>query len=110
MAMLRLSSPAGSAPGEVHRFLLDLLKFNDNSTNKYSDDYYRGSLLLALAQTTGTVPEGDWATERSSTGQEVWQSGNSAIMTPGNRLDRMPTDVSCAGLLAAMRMMGIHRV
>ena len=35
-------------------FLLDLLHFNDNSQNKFSDDHYRASLILALAVAAGT--------------------------------------------------------
>ncbi|XP_076462232.1 transcription initiation factor TFIID subunit 2-like [Babylonia areolata] len=36
---------------EVLRFLLDLFKYNDNSKNKYSDNYYRAALVDAISHT-----------------------------------------------------------
>ncbi|KAI6217037.1 hypothetical protein M3Y99_01786100 [Aphelenchoides fujianensis] len=41
----------GKCPQEVVEFLLSLLKCNDNSINRYSDDHYRASLITALANT-----------------------------------------------------------
>ncbi|KAL8598547.1 hypothetical protein ACOMHN_051335 [Nucella lapillus] len=36
---------------EILRFLLDLFKYNDNSRNKFSDNYYRAALVDAISQT-----------------------------------------------------------
>jgi transcription initiation factor TFIID subunit 2 len=36
---------------DVMRFLLDLFKYNDNSKNKYCDNYYRATLIDALSHT-----------------------------------------------------------
>lgn len=43
-------------PSEVIRFMLDLFRFNDNSKNRFSDNYYRAALVEALGATvTPTV-------------------------------------------------------
>lgn len=42
-------------PPEVIRFLLDLFKYNDNSRNHYSDNYYRANLIDALGYTITPV-------------------------------------------------------
>ena len=39
----------GNAPLEVKEFLLDKLKFNDNSLNSYSDAFYIGKLMKAVS-------------------------------------------------------------
>lgn len=46
-----LRSNHGTCPQEVIKFLLDLFKYNDNSKNKFSDNYYRASLIEALGET-----------------------------------------------------------
>lgn len=51
VAIAGLRSGHGICPQEVIRFLLDLFKYNDNSKNKFSDNYYRASLIEALAET-----------------------------------------------------------
>ncbi|XP_060578386.1 transcription initiation factor TFIID subunit 2-like [Ruditapes philippinarum] len=51
MAMAQLRNMHNICPPEVVRFLLDLFKYNDNSKNKYSDNYYRAALVDALAAT-----------------------------------------------------------
>ncbi|EGT36395.1 hypothetical protein CAEBREN_08215 [Caenorhabditis brenneri] len=48
-AISRLRKQSGECHEEVQPFLLDLIKFNDNSTNRYSDDFYRASLYNSLA-------------------------------------------------------------
>lgn len=50
-AMAQLRNIHNICPGEVLKFLYDLFKYNDNSKNKYSDNYYRASLIDALAAT-----------------------------------------------------------
>ncbi|KAJ1367780.1 hypothetical protein KIN20_028770 [Parelaphostrongylus tenuis] len=39
----------GMALQEVQCFIIDYIRYNDNSINRYSDDHYRASLLSALA-------------------------------------------------------------
>ncbi|KAK5983893.1 tRNA-dihydrouridine(47) synthase [NAD(P)(+)] [Trichostrongylus colubriformis] len=39
----------GMALQEVQCFIVDYIRYNDNSMNRYSDDHYRASLLNALA-------------------------------------------------------------
>ncbi|GAB1607249.1 hypothetical protein Ahia01_001008300, partial [Argonauta hians] len=50
-AMARLRNIHHICPKDVLKFLLDLFKYNDNSKNKYSDNYYRAALIDALAAT-----------------------------------------------------------
>uniref|UniRef100_A0A914HZA3 Transcription initiation factor TFIID 150 kDa subunit n=1 Tax=Globodera rostochiensis TaxID=31243 RepID=A0A914HZA3_GLORO len=38
-------------PRYVLDFIINLIRLNDNSTNRYSDDYYRGALIHALGKT-----------------------------------------------------------
>jgi transcription initiation factor TFIID subunit 2 len=56
LAMAGLRNAHGICPSEVIRFLLDLFRFNDNSKNRFSDNYYRAALVEALGATvTPTV-------------------------------------------------------
>ena len=50
-AMALLRTAHGACVPDVHRFLLDLLKYNDNTKNRYADYYYKAALLSALATT-----------------------------------------------------------
>ncbi|CAG9538255.1 unnamed protein product [Cercopithifilaria johnstoni] len=50
-ALARLRSPSNNIPSEVHHFLIGLVKYNDNTVNRYSDDHYRASLINSLAAT-----------------------------------------------------------
>lgn len=70
LAMAQLRTIHNICPPEVLKFLLDLFKYNDNSKNsKYSDNYYRSSMIDSLARTitpavttvtiTGGVPSTD---------------------------------------------------
>lgn len=47
--------PHRICPPEVLKFLLDLFKYNDNSKNSHSDNYYKASLIEALAETVTPV-------------------------------------------------------
>lgn len=47
--------PHRICPPEVLKFLLDLFKYNDNSKNSYSDNYYRAALIEALSETVTPV-------------------------------------------------------
>lgn len=55
LAMAGLRNAHGICPPEVIRFLLDLFKYNDNSKNRYSDNYYRAILVEALGCTVTPV-------------------------------------------------------
>ncbi|BES95185.1 Transcription initiation factor TFIID [Nesidiocoris tenuis] len=55
VAMAGLRNAHGICPPEVIKFLLDLFKYNDNSKNKYSDNYYRAALIEALGETVTPV-------------------------------------------------------
>ncbi|XP_072381444.1 transcription initiation factor TFIID subunit 2 [Diabrotica undecimpunctata] len=55
LAMAGLRNTLGICPPEVVRFLLDLFKYNDNSKNRHSDNYYRAALVEALGNTITPV-------------------------------------------------------
>ncbi|KAI1715134.1 peptidase family m1 domain-containing protein [Ditylenchus destructor] len=46
------SNGGKTCPGEVIDFLIRLIKYNDNSVNRYSDDFYRAALIRALNMAT----------------------------------------------------------
>uniref|UniRef100_A0AC35UGS2 Transcription initiation factor TFIID subunit 2 n=1 Tax=Rhabditophanes sp. KR3021 TaxID=114890 RepID=A0AC35UGS2_9BILA len=52
IAMSRLRSKQGDVDVDVFNFIMNLHKYNDNSLNRYSDDYYRGNLISAMANLT----------------------------------------------------------
>jgi hypothetical protein len=49
--MAGLRNALGICPSDVLDFLMDLFKYNDNSKNRYSDNYYRAALIEALGAT-----------------------------------------------------------
>lgn len=53
--MASLRNNHGICPSEVHKFLIDLFKFNDNSRNRFSDNYYRAALVASLGNTVTPV-------------------------------------------------------
>lgn len=66
--MAGLRNTHKQCPPEVLGFLMDLFKYSDNSKNRYSDNYYRASLVdaLAAAMSPALVPH-DPATITSDT-------------------------------------------
>ncbi|KAJ3093128.1 hypothetical protein HK102_007967 [Quaeritorhiza haematococci] len=50
LAAAKVKNNEGLTPSEVRRFLLQLLKYNNNSGNKYSDNYFASALLQALGE------------------------------------------------------------
>lgn len=50
-AIARVRDHRGRALPIVQRFLIHLLRYNDNSTNRFVDDYYLASIINALAAT-----------------------------------------------------------
>ncbi|XP_054152986.1 transcription initiation factor TFIID subunit 2-like [Oppia nitens] len=55
LSMAGLRNILGICPQEVLKFLKDLLKYNDNSKNKFSDNYYRASLIDAISETVTPI-------------------------------------------------------
>ncbi|CAM1318749.1 TAF2 (predicted), partial [Pycnogonum litorale] len=55
LAMAGLRNIHNICPNDVLKFLLDLFKYNDNSKNKFSDNYYRSSLVNALGESITPV-------------------------------------------------------
>lgn len=51
IAMGHVRSTHNLCPSEIIRFLIDLIKFNENSKNNFSDCYYRAALIDALGST-----------------------------------------------------------
>lgn len=48
-AIAKIRGEDGRAPMEAKRFLLDIIRYNDNRGNDYSDDYYISTLMQCLA-------------------------------------------------------------
>ena len=46
----RIKTDGGKCPFEIQRFLLQLLRFNDNTTNAFSDTFYVAGLVSGLAE------------------------------------------------------------
>ncbi|EMR11401.1 hypothetical protein PNEG_00424 [Pneumocystis murina B123] len=51
VAMSKIRDKNGNSLTQVKKFLADLLRYNDNSTNKFSDSYYICTLINSLAST-----------------------------------------------------------
>ncbi|KAI9842282.1 MAG: hypothetical protein M1837_007352 [Sclerophora amabilis] len=58
-ALSRIRDNNGKVPLRTKRFLLDILKFNDNTDNTYSDCHYVGRLMTALSE--ALIQTGDHA-------------------------------------------------
>lgn len=50
VALAGLRNVHGICPTEVIKFIVDLFKYNDNSRNHYSDNYYKAALVDALGE------------------------------------------------------------
>ncbi|KAJ4355180.1 Transcription initiation factor TFIID subunit 2 [Ascochyta clinopodiicola] len=55
-AIARIKGENGKAPMEAKRFLLDLMRYNDNRGNDYSDDHYISTLMRCLAESLISIP------------------------------------------------------
>jgi transcription initiation factor TFIID subunit 2 len=60
-AIARIRDNSGRAPLRVKHFIGDLLRFNDNGENAYSDAHYIATLMSCLAQTLTTAHGSNWA-------------------------------------------------
>ncbi|PVI08152.1 hypothetical protein DM02DRAFT_511270 [Periconia macrospinosa] len=49
-AIARIKGADGKAPVEVKNFLLDVMRYNNNRGNEYSDDYYLATLMRCLTE------------------------------------------------------------
>ncbi|KAF2869456.1 hypothetical protein BDV95DRAFT_498745 [Massariosphaeria phaeospora] len=49
-AIAKIKGPDGKAPMKVKRFLLDIMRYNDNRGNDYNDDHYLATLMQCLAE------------------------------------------------------------
>lgn len=62
-AIARIKGADGKAPMMVKNFLLDLMRYNDNRGNEYSDDHYISTLMLCLAQSLMTTKKNGGPTD-----------------------------------------------
>ncbi|KAL6704774.1 Transcription initiation factor TFIID subunit 2 [Coniothyrium glycines] len=93
-AIAKIKGEDGKAPLEAKRFLLDLVRYNDNRGNDYSDDHYIATLMRCLAECLTTsksstdfdVSSEDWAEEKDFTEKAIGE------LTRHQRLDEwIPT-------------------
>lgn len=56
LAMSMIRDSAGQCPKDVRNFLLDLVRYNENSGNPYSDCYYLSALITAVVNTVQPMP------------------------------------------------------
>ncbi|KAI0209910.1 Transcription initiation factor TFIID subunit 2 [Lamellibrachia satsuma] len=114
LAMSKLRTVHGICPTEVFQFLLDLFKYNDNNRNKYSDNYYRATLVDALAATvtpavttvtiTGQGPSTDaLTTDTKLILEEITRYLNMEKLLPCYRLT---VTVSCLRAIRTLQKFG----
>lgn len=69
MALSQIRDNHGKCPVEVCNFLLDLLRYNDNSSNPFSDSFYVCTLITAIVNSLSnnnfepSLDEGDYETD-----------------------------------------------
>ncbi|ESO05362.1 hypothetical protein HELRODRAFT_191453 [Helobdella robusta] len=113
-AMSQLRNVHNVCPSEVLQFLLDLLKYNNNSRNKYSDCYYRASLIESLSNTvspaitrvsvTGSGPSTDFLTNDTRLIlEEITRALNMEKLLPSYKLT---VTVSCLKALRRLQKFG----
>lgn len=66
-AIARVRDHRGRALVIVQRFLIYLLRYNDNSTNRFVDDYYLASIINALAGTLIPIDSAGYSTHADET-------------------------------------------
>ncbi|CAO2657059.1 Nn.00g058620.m01.CDS01 [Neocucurbitaria sp. VM-36] len=93
-AIARIKGEDGKAPMEAKRFLLDVVRYNDNRGNDYSDDHYISTLMRCLAEcltsartnTNFDLNNQEWAEEQDFTEKAIGE------LTRHQRLDEwIPT-------------------
>lgn len=71
MALSNIRDTKGFCPPKVRQFLLDLLRFNDNTGNCFSDNYYVSTLISALGH--ALVPDPPVSTEMDDDDEEEFE-------------------------------------
>jgi transcription initiation factor TFIID subunit 2 len=91
-AIAKIKGEDGRSPLEAKRFLLDLVRYNDNRGNDYSDDHYISTLMRCLAETltkttaSAELSHEEWAQEQDFTSKAIGE------LTRHQRLDEwIPT-------------------
>jgi transcription initiation factor TFIID subunit 2 len=51
LAIAQLRNSAAACPSEIINFIIELIRYNENSKNQFSDSYYKADLLEALVTT-----------------------------------------------------------
>ena len=85
LGLSQMRTTGGIVPVEVQEFLLDLLRYNDNSNNDFSDSFYLCDLIRSLADTL-LAPRVSW----QAAGREA-QLLRDAIVAEINRYE----DIDC---------------
>ncbi|KAK9353644.1 hypothetical protein V1523DRAFT_410452 [Lipomyces doorenjongii] len=57
LALSDVKDGTGQTPLPIKEFLLDLLRYNENSNNTFSDCYYLGTLMTAISNAISKPPE-----------------------------------------------------
>lgn len=57
-AIAKIKGEDGKVPMEAKRFLLDIIRYNDNRGNDYSDDHYISTLMYCLAESLTSTTNG----------------------------------------------------
>ncbi|KAL6159487.1 Transcription initiation factor TFIID subunit 2 [Exserohilum turcicum] len=91
-AIAKIKGEDGRSPLEAKRFLLDLVRYNDNRGNDYSDDHYIATLMRCLAETltktnvNSELSHEEWAQEQDFMNKAIGE------LTRHQRLDEwIPT-------------------
>ena len=82
------------------QFLIGLLRYNDNSANRYADDYYRATLISALSNTLVAADAGSAKEQRADT-SVVGQIA--ALFVRALNMDALKPSYGCVVAIAALR-------
>ena len=109
----------GKTPPQIRQFFIDQLRYNDNTTNQYSDAYYMASLITALAcASVSTFPpeRGELTSSESKTDQtrEDYELLDAAVaeVERYRSMDRLIPSLNNAVTVAALEVwnvMWIHK-
>ncbi|EHY58983.1 Transcription initiation factor TFIID subunit 2 [Exophiala dermatitidis] len=100
-AIGRVRDSRGHTPKEVKEFLLDKLRFNDNSVNEYSDAFYVARLMKALAQAVIARPQPPPQQQQ----QQSTTNGNGLDNDMGFITDSMAMDLDLEDEMHNMRQL-----
>ncbi|KAH7399644.1 hypothetical protein BKA66DRAFT_452272 [Pyrenochaeta sp. MPI-SDFR-AT-0127] len=93
-AIAKIKGEDGKAPMEAKRFLLDVVRYNDNRGNDYSDDHYISTLMQCLADCLSSSKSNINHDISDQERNEEWDFTDKAIgeLTRHQRLDEwIPT-------------------